>query len=368
MTTKNLVIVMLALSLSAAALCARTATFKITVEAIDLDDEPISGARVQYGYDTARGPRAIDGGSGITDVSGRYTASGSLTSYTSAFVTISLSKEGYYPAMNYRFRSETSRLRRWYPWDPTITMVMRDIRNPIRMHWKRQIGFMPDGENAVGYDFKVGDWVAPHGRGRVADVIFSSESWAETRSHYDGTLTLSFPNEGDGIQEFRVDTAYHPGLLSDYEAPEDGYQRVLLHRSRRNVKLEGETSPPNVGHDPDQHFYLRTRTVLDANGNVVSAHYSKWKGGIMYYPQAAHPHVYENYRIQPPTGAPQLSFTYFFNPTANDRNLEHARSNNPPLPGSEFDDPNRNFGTNGQRNRGRYTPGSTPDDQPAAAQ
>ncbi|MDV7402121.1 hypothetical protein RZS08_62440, partial [Arthrospira platensis SPKY1] len=111
-------------------------------------------------------------------------------------------------------------------------------------------------------------------------------------------------------QEFRVDTAYHPGLLSDYEAPEDGYQSVLLHRSRSNVKLEGEDIAPLVGHDPDQHFYLRTRTVLDANGNVVSAHYSKWKGGIEYTPTTAHLHIYEQYNFKPENATgPRLNFT-----------------------------------------------------------
>jgi hypothetical protein len=367
MTTKKIFIIVFVLWAGIGILSARTASFKITIEALDLAGNPINDARVGYGYDNAHGPNRFGGGHGFTDGHGKFTASGQLSSFSEAFIAISLTKEGYYPAMNYPFRTHTSRLRRWYPWDPLITMVMRDIRNPIRMHWKRQTGFMPDGEKAVGYDFEVGDWVAPHGKGRTADIIFSSESWAETTSHYDGTLTLSFPNEGDGIQEFRVNTAYHPTLLSDYAAPEDGYESVLLHRSRSNVKLEGEVIAPNVGHDPDQHFYLRTRTVLDANGNVVSAHYSKWKGGIMYLPQTAHSHVYKNHRFQPPTAAPQLTFTYFFNPTANDRNMEHARSNNPPLPGSEFDSPNHSFGTNGQRNhrRSQYTPGSTPN-RPAA--
>ncbi|MDV7399680.1 hypothetical protein RZS08_50165, partial [Arthrospira platensis SPKY1] len=73
MTTKNLFIAMLALCLSAAALCARTATFKITFEALDLSGEPIRDVRVQYGYDNPRGPRATDGGHGFTDQHGQFT-------------------------------------------------------------------------------------------------------------------------------------------------------------------------------------------------------------------------------------------------------------------------------------------------------
>jgi len=57
-------------------------------------------------------------------------------------------------------------------------------------------------------------------------------------------------------------------------------------------------------------FFLRTRVKLDAQGNIISAHYTKIMGDIRLAAQGS------------------LHFTYYFNPTANDRNLEFDPSKN----------------------------------------
>jgi hypothetical protein len=52
-----------------------------------------------------------------------------------------------------------------------------------------------------------------------------------------------------------------------------------------------------VATNPNRNFYFRVRTKLDENGNVVSARYGKIYGDL-------------------------AQFTYYFNPTLNDQNVE----------------------------------------------
>jgi len=94
---------------------------------------------------------------------------------------------------------------------------------------------------------------------------------------------MSFPKPGDGIQEFTVPAVEKgSGLRSAHEAPVDGYQPEVVQTEMTN---------------PNRNFYFRVRTKLDENGNVVSARYGKIYGDL-------------------------AQFTYYFNPTLNDRNVE----------------------------------------------
>ena len=49
--------------------------------------------------------------------------------------------------------------------------------------------------------------------------------------------------------------------------------------------------------DPNRNYFFRVRTAKDHEGNIVSAHYGKIYGDFM-------------------------QFTYYLNPTPNDRNIE----------------------------------------------
>ncbi len=71
-------------------------------------------------------------------------------------------------------------------------------------------------------------------------------------------------------------------MRSEQEAPKDGYQ---------------STSSQTQTTNPKRNFYFRVHTKLDENGNVVSACYGKIYGDL-------------------------AQFTYYYNPTLNDRNIE----------------------------------------------
>ena len=152
--------------------------------------------------------------------------------------------------------------------------------------------------NTAGYDLMTGDWVAPYGKGINADIIFTEEFNKKSKTDYYYKLTVSFPDVGDSIQEFDepllIQNAQNgqSDLRSLHEAPADGYHSQLVKESYAH-----SGQPSRSDYNQNAIYYIRVRTKLDVNGNVASAHYGKIYGDFM-------------------------QFTYYLNPTPNDRNIE----------------------------------------------
>jgi hypothetical protein len=164
------------------------------------------------------------------------------------------------------------------------------------MYAKHVRTHVPALDKLVGYDLITGDWVAPYGRGIQADIFFTAHFDKPDSTESDFKLTVSFPKVGDGIQEFSSPSYYlhdrGSELLSAEEAPTNAYQPEWVQTDNRKA---GE--PVKTNRDLYRNYYFRVRTVLDHDGNVVSAHYGKIYGDFM-------------------------QFSYYLNPTPNDRNLE----------------------------------------------
>jgi hypothetical protein len=165
--------------------------------------------------------------------------------------------------------------------------MLKKIGKPIPMYAKQIDSIIfPAYNKAVGYDLMAGDWVAPYGKGVTADFLFT-ENHTNAQSGY--TFTISFPHQGDGIQGYTRDWNLGVSfLLSSNEAPADGYQSQYE-----------QTQMPN----PYRIYYFHVRTVLDSQGNILSTHYGKIYGDFM-------------------------QFSYYLNPTPNDRNVEFDPKHN----------------------------------------
>jgi hypothetical protein len=203
-------------------------------------------------------------------------------------------KPGYYPfSMQYHmgFYYKPDK------WNPTQTIVLKRVINPIPMYAKHIEGGPPVFNEPVGYDFMVGDWVTPHGKGQTTDIIFTGELNQKAKNDFDYKLTISFPKLGDGIQEFSVPSYYlhsqGSALRSDQKAPADGYQPQVVRTMSRHP---GQGTKEDMN-DPNRNYFFRVRTVLDENGNVKSALYGKIYGDFM-------------------------QFSHYLNPTPNSRNVE----------------------------------------------
>jgi hypothetical protein len=211
---------------------------------------------------------------------------------------------GYYPnGLSYQFANVV--IGKWQPWNPTINLVVSPIFNPIPMY-ARKVGVMggdltlPAKNTPIGFDLVAADWVAPYSKGTSADVIFTLSdigSTNATQKPTESALTISFPNKGDGIQsvigpEKNQGSAFR---LLRY-APEGGYQATFVQKHSQ-VWVHGRLQE-------NQNYFFRVRTLLDESGNVKSALYGKISGPIQFWDNAG------------------LEFTYYLNPTPNDRNME----------------------------------------------
>lgn len=216
--------------------------------------------------------------------------------------------KGYYPnIIHYQFKTNTD--GKWQPWNPTIDLIVKPITNPIPMY-ARNVGVMgfnltlPAKNTPIGFDLETADFVAPYGKGATSDFIFNlnDDTAINDQKPMNKGLTLTFPNKGDGIQSMIVSQKQGNTFRMLSDAPRDGYESILI--------LGKDSQYTHGLLREDQNYFFRVRTVLDEQGNVKSALYGKIRGPIQFWDNAG------------------LEFTYYLNPTPNDRNMEFDPSKN----------------------------------------
>jgi hypothetical protein len=286
-------IVMFFLALAVAA-PAWGSTVQVTV--VGDDGSPISGAEVNVaflGYSGAE-DRIVK----ATEDEGRYTATG-----TAALrINVAVEKDGYY-------RSYIERLSRKK--DHDLPVVLRRKGNQRALHARKAFLYFPVNRTWLGYDLQVGDWVAPHGTGKVVDAEFRCDTEKTVFMDGKGRFEIRFP-EGGGLHRVSTDAGYLPRsrMKMPHAAPGDGYEPIL---KRAEESFRNRNAEADIG------YFFRSRVFLDPEGRVVSAHYGKILEDIRFSPRESGWHV--SHRKMPKHFA-TVWFTYYFNPTPNDRNLE----------------------------------------------
>jgi hypothetical protein len=277
---------------TAAAIHAQTndaPVWKAVIKVVDDSGQPVNGAQVTVGYEipTVLQGKIPDKIIGLTDANGIFTASHQGKTYGFSFLA---EETGYYRndlIINFHHEPKTEDLNQ------NQTLVLKKIDKPISMYAKSLNMGMPVFDKPVGYDFEIGDWVGPYGKGINADILFTGHFDKPTDSESDYTLTVSFPKTGDGIQEFTIPDGEKGSVLhSKHEAPADGYQPKWVQTDNR-----APGKPIETNRDPNHNYYFRVQTKIDDRGNIVSAHYGKIYGDFM-------------------------EFKYYLNPTPNDHNVE----------------------------------------------
>lgn len=283
-----------------------------TINVVGEDGNPVVGADVVVSYTLPPQPgqNPEEGGvggqiKGLTDANGTFSASHADTSWG---IGINVEKTGYYTAhighQLYRhgqFDGNTVFVSR----NPNITLVLKRIGKPIAMYAKKEETKIPKEDAPVGFDLMVGDWVAPYGAGKNADVLFTVHRQITSPQEFDAGLELTFPNPGDGVVIVPPPPASDSPLVMPRLAAEAGYQSTLTWRYHNFTEIS----------EPASGYFFRVRTVLDGNGNVQSTFYGKIQGEV---------------RFLVGTKAPRagIAFQYYLNPTPNDRNVEFDPSQN----------------------------------------
>lgn len=298
-------------------------TSKITVKIVDHLGKPIEGAKVGIGFslpkERGEGWGSVSKGQvGKSDSDGLFTAEGE----TEPYVGFSGSKDGYYGSAG-KFDSFTGisgfmGFRKYEPWNPTLTLMLKKIINPIPMYavdmdapLRGQLPEIPVLGQFVGFHLTSNDWVVPYGLGTHKDILFKVDiRRAESIRDYDVTMTVKFPNEGDGLIEYRQDTSNGKSLLRfPHNAPLSAYQPELVIQYKREPGKRYLAS--EIYQDPDINYFLRVRTEMDNNGNVIGGLYGKIHGPIRL-----------SHYLGRTDNDPSISFNYYLNPNNNDTNIE----------------------------------------------
>lgn len=274
----------------------------VTYQIDDERKEPVPKASVRIGF--MRQNIAVNPGdeqlavTGNSDITGRFVAEG----HSDGHIPADVSKEGYYPsfAKPLEFKFSEVRDSRWQPWNPTVDVLLKKIVNPVPMYARKVQATLPKFDKPVGFDLEAADWVAPHGQGKVADLIFTCTRTVRAEDDFESELKLTFSNPGDGLQSVIASHQYGSALALPREAPEDGYVAEWKHQTALRPGGTYEVVRE------DQNYFYRVRSVME-NSKVIRAWYGKIHGEIQWYVAGDSPG--------------RLQFTYYLNPDAT-RNME----------------------------------------------
>jgi hypothetical protein len=277
---------------------------KVTVIVFDESHKPVSGTKVTLFYCEARNPNAIVKVEGLTDKEGKFIGEG----YCSGSYGVDIRKDGFYPSGLGAPQLTNIVDGKWLPWNPTCETILRPIGKPVALYAKTVNIQIPVLNEPCGFDLEAGDWVSPYGNGMKKDFIFTIHQDWRAFQNYDVLGELAFKNPLDGFQNA---PQFEVGKYSEFkwerEAPKNDYQpKFQLQNSWHGDK--GITRSFKFKDGVWEGYFFRVRTV-EQDGQIVSTHYGKIRGGIAVYPDNK-------------SGKPKIVFTYYFNPTPNYRNLE----------------------------------------------
>jgi len=253
---------------------------------------------------------------GISDDKGNFVADGKTTGE----VYVNVSKKGFYKTTKkielYNDEHREVYRGRWMPETIMTNVLLRKIINPIHLLKADGTIPIPTTNTWLGFDMALKDFTAPHGKGKEADceVLFQWDGKPQPYSSF-YSMDIRFSGKGAGAyRSVRNDESQFPWV---YKASEGEFAPLQIHMFRHRVNRNFEKEVFDQNHP----LICRSRCRYDINGKLVSAHYSL----IIDLACSA---SWQDKGI--------FRFSYLFNSTANDRNLEEQNIYNTP-----------NFGTIG---------------------
>ena len=280
----------------------RLGSATVTVRVVDENGQPINGAWADFYH-----LNSMSSNPGFTDVNGLYS-----TRLENIFANISghFTKLGYYNS-NGKFWSwaDSAGKELVPPANTNFVVVLKRIIEPVQMKKREITVYAPCLGEPVGFDFEIGDLVFPAGKGKHADIQFTTRRDYIADNDLTSYVTVEFLGEHDGIQSFSFPDDRDPlksDLIPPPIAPESGYEKTLERFSK--------CTPPNKwtsSYVKDRKWIFRTRTVVNDDGKIVAANYGWTSTEIRV-------------TAKPETNDEVLgiTFTYYYNPDLHSRSLE----------------------------------------------
>lgn len=278
-------------------------TTKVTI--VDEKGIPIEGAQLELRFEARQSDDDVVKKS-LTDKKGVVSITGSTELSMKGYVT----KEGYY-------RSITGHLDKSSNHD--FKIVLRKKISPIPLYAKKVTLGMPEKNIWIGYDFEMGDFVAPYGKGKKKDIELRSNSLPVesngqvVRTKELGKLEVKFTNKHEGIVYVKDKSMIASDMKLPHQAPKTGYNnRLLIDRAKNYIE------------DNRKGAFLRVRLKMDGE-KMKFANYVKIQSDLHFDPRETGWHFTHKGK---PKQYGRIKFTYYFNPTPNDRNLEFDPTQN----------------------------------------
>ena len=271
---------------------------------VDDNGNPVDGATVLYGF--YNGGSQSEKFEGSTDENGCYLIRGRCKYY----VSWSVVKKGFYMgSFRQSFASTKERPAvidgKWQPWGEERRIVLKRKLNPIAMSTHRFDRYKPPVfDEWLGFDLSKCLWCPPYGEGEHADVLMrftkdyrspfvcaSTFEVSFTNNPYAGFVRLAKDMNSE-MKSIRVASTNNSTYSETY------FKQVKEVDEKKRVRHEDRLPE-------DEYLVFRTRTKVDDQGRLLSAHYGKIYGPFEY----------------------NLNFAmeargFYFNTTANDPNLE----------------------------------------------
>ena len=279
----------------------------VTAHVKEEDGSPATGVTVMVktykgGQVSGREPKYISY-EGCTDTNGSVTLK--FENYSSHFNMQAYSDDHYMEYTNYVYvksiqHADLSVTLTEHSKD--ISFTLRRKKNPIPMYVSSTpLEFkLPSPKGFWGFDLKVHDWIAPYGKGEVADFSIDYLEESMTNGLFSCTGAVVFAGLNGAyvmkknkskafwsVHEADTNAVYAQHFPFYYFPAEDGSRREYRHDTINE----------------DEYLVLRTRVETDSFGNVKSANYSKIYGPFL---------VGRGLRFRESC----------FNPTPNDPNIE----------------------------------------------
>jgi hypothetical protein len=285
----------------------------VTVKVINDQGIPISGATANLTLRLPKSNNPWDGmkyhyKKGKTNSKGECTLIGKGLDEVSAYA----SKYGYYDnASKYKFENKIWIFKR--PWNHTIEVVLRKKINPIPLKAKEMANFkLVNTSTFYKYDLFIGDWLEPYGKGKVADLNINFNYTKMDRCNYIWSCIISTVSEDDGFRYIdNSELTRNSKFKLPYNAFDKGYTMTNLVYNIEHVA--GQSTSESI--EPlFNNLFFRIRTEKDGTGTILKCYYGKLTRLDCQFIST----LCEG----------RLSFTYYLNPTPNDRNLEFNTESN----------------------------------------
>ncbi len=257
---------------------ARGAKAKERFRVVDDLGNPVSRARIDGQWGTPSSNAATF--EGETDTNGVFSVMG----VTRDMVRFTVNKKGFYSShgeVRYIDSWAVPAVKNgvWQPGNVERRVVLKRVRNLEKLAVPSREKIMeckvPVQDEWIPFDLEAFDWNAPYGTGRFPDVLLRFHE-RKTAAWNDFTVCMDVcftNNPYAGAYELKKD------LFSDFKTVYKADSNAV-YRSNFAYKCERTASGQGTVHmlGRDSYLVFRTRTKVDEDGNLKSAHYGVIQG------------------------------------------------------------------------------------------